>query len=191
MDKNSLDTVLQKLNDGDPDAARQVFLAYEPYLRMVVRRQLSGSLRAKFDSTDVIQSVWADLLKGFRENKWSFTSPSHLRAFLVTVTRNRIVDRFRHHAALSKRETPLGDDGLDLLATSDTARPSAVAEAEDLWEQILAACPPAHVEILRMKRHGCTLNEIAAQTGFHKSSVRRIIYDLARRLAADRVDPDF
>jgi DNA-binding IclR family transcriptional regulator len=36
-----------------------------------------------------------------------------------------------------------------------------------------------------MKRQGCSLAEIAAKTGFHESSVRRILYDLARRLARE------
>jgi DNA-binding IclR family transcriptional regulator len=48
---------------------------------------------------------------------------------------------------------------------------------------MVVACPPAHLEVLNLKRQGCSLDEIAAQTGFHKSSVRRILYELARRLA--------
>ena len=42
---DSLDNLLDLLNDGDETAAEQVFLAYEPYLRMVVRRRLSVSRR--------------------------------------------------------------------------------------------------------------------------------------------------
>jgi hypothetical protein len=62
-----LDSLLEKLNSGDPAAVEKVFLAFEPYLRMVVRKKLSARLRAKFDSMDVVQSVWADVLRGFRE----------------------------------------------------------------------------------------------------------------------------
>ena len=61
-------------------AAERAFLAYEPYLRMAVRRQLHGALRAKLDSVDIVQSVWADLLSGFREAGWRFNDRSHLRA---------------------------------------------------------------------------------------------------------------
>ena len=48
---------------------------------------------------------------------------------------------------------------------------------------MLALCPPAHRPLLDLKRQGCSLAEIAAQTGLHPSSVRRILYELARRLA--------
>ena len=48
---------------------------------------------------------------------------------------------------------------------------------------MLALCSPAHHELLRLKRQGLRLAEIAARTGLHESSVRRILYDLARRYA--------
>ena len=40
--------------------------------------------------------------------------------------------------------------------------------------------------------NGFRLGEIAARTGMHEGSVRRILYDLARRLAVARrgTDPD-
>jgi DNA-binding IclR family transcriptional regulator len=38
--------------------------------------------------------------------------------------------------------------------------------------------------VLELKNQGAPLAEIAAQTGLHKSSVRRILYDLQRRLDA-------
>jgi RNA polymerase sigma-70 factor (ECF subfamily) len=52
--------------------------------------------------------------------------------------------------------------------------------------QLLQKCPPAHREILRLKRQGLPLAEIATRTGLHEGSIRRILYDLARRLAVPR-----
>ena len=183
MKENSLDTLLARLTQGDARAAEQVFLAYEPYLRMVVRRQLSSGLRAKFDSVDIVQSVWADLLTGFRDMHWAFQDAEHLCAFLVKVTRNRFIDRLRQHAPAVAREQVLSADGIEAVAEPRAARPSQWAQADELWDQMVAACPPAHLEVLKLKRQGCSLDEIAVQTGFHKNSVRRILYAVARRLA--------
>src|SRR6516164_6025286 len=94
---STLDLLLDQLCRGDAAAAEKVFRVYEPYLRLVVRRQLSPGLRAKFDSIDVVQSVWADVLDGFRAAGWRFTDVNHLRAFLVKATRNRFIDRVRQH----------------------------------------------------------------------------------------------
>ena len=85
MSVDHLDELIERLNDGDVVAAERAFLAYEPYLRMAVRRQLTGPLRSKLDSMDIVQSVWADVLGRFREAGWRFADRSHLRAFLVKV----------------------------------------------------------------------------------------------------------
>src|SRR3954463_558401 len=82
MTADSLDALLERLCSGDHAAAEQVFLTFEPYLRMVVRRQLPTRLRARFDSTDIVQSVWADVLGGFREAGWRFGTVEQLRSFL-------------------------------------------------------------------------------------------------------------
>ncbi len=181
----TLDALLEQLHRGDVAAAEQIFLRYEPFLRMLVRRQLTGSLRAKFDSQDIVQSVWVDLLHGFRAAGWRFKDPAHLRAFLVKVTRNRLIDRRRRHG--KRAETPLacrlGEEG----PAAQQCGPGEHAQAEELWGRLLELCPPEHHRLLLLKRQGCDLAEIARQTGLHPSSVRRILYELARRLAlADR-----
>jgi RNA polymerase sigma-70 factor (ECF subfamily) len=181
-----LDTLLAELTDGDPRAAERVFLAYEPYLRMVVRRHLSPGLRAKFDSADVVQSVWADVLVGFREAGWQFADAAHLRAFLIRLTRHRFIDRERKHRLAVRREQSLaGDECGRALAAADP-EPADVAMADELWQQMLALCPPEHRELLRLKRQGAPNSEIAARTGLHEGSVRRILCTLSRRLACRR-----
>src|SRR5947209_4228292 len=105
------DAFLDKLCRGDEDAVARAFRAYAPYLRVVVRRQLSGGLRAKFDSADVVQSVWADLLPGFRKGGWRFADEGRLRAFLARAVRNRFLNRRRRHHASLERERALGEAG--------------------------------------------------------------------------------
>jgi RNA polymerase sigma-70 factor (ECF subfamily) len=57
-----------------------------------------------------------------------------------------------------------------------------VAQAEELWQRMLALCPPAHQQVLHLKREGLPLEEIAERTGLHVGSIRRILRTLARRL---------
>jgi RNA polymerase sigma-70 factor (ECF subfamily) len=186
MNDEYLEMLLEKLNGGDAGAAEEIFLAFEPYLRTVVRRQISARLRSKFDSIDVVQSVWADVLDGFREADWRFTDAAHLRAFLIRVTRNRFIDRLRQHRRSLEHDQPLAGADSEDVPPSREPRPSEVVQAEDLWEQMLALCPPAHHELLRQKQRGLPLSEIAARSGLHESSVRRILYDLERRFAEGR-----
>jgi RNA polymerase sigma-70 factor (ECF subfamily) len=183
MSAEPLSDILRKLTAGDTNAAEQAFRAYEPLLRSVVRRQFGPRLRAKFDSIDVVQSIWADLLEGFRRGAWSFADSSQLRAFLITAARHRFIDTARRHRrALAHEESA---EALDGAACRGQPRPSEVAVAEDLWQRLLEQCPPAHRPVLHLKREGLSAPEIAARTGLHEDSIRRILRLLASRLALD------
>jgi len=189
MSEEPLQALLERLCRGDDRAAEQVFRTYEPYLRKVVRRQLPARLRAKFDSLDIVQSVWADVLDGFRRAGWRFEDADHLRAFLVKATRHRFIDRYRQHQRALEHERPLVEGEGDVGPVSPGPRPSEVARADDLWDKLLALCPPEHHEILRLKRQGLEAPEIAARTGLHEDSVRRLLRQLARRLALQPPSP--
>jgi len=182
MSDGPLEALLDRLRAGDLRAAEGVVRAYEAPLRLIVRRRLSRQLRAKFDSLDVVQSVWARVLGDFRANGCRLASAAHLRNFLIRVARNCLIDRFRRHGPALRRERPLADAGAR-RAPAGQPRPSEVARANELWEALLASCPPEHHELLQLKRQGLPLAAIAARTGLHPDSVRRVIRQLARRLA--------
>jgi RNA polymerase sigma-70 factor (ECF subfamily) len=181
-----LDNLLVQLCSGDTRAAEQVFRAYEPYLRMAVRRQFPAILRAKFDSADIVQSVWADVLQSFRRAGCRFLDADHLRGFLFVAARNRLIDRIREHREAITHEEPLEDADRRHSLLSPQPGPSEVAQAEELWERILAHCPPEHRPLVALRRQGYSLAEIAERTGLHADSVRRILRTLARRMAFAR-----
>jgi RNA polymerase sigma factor (sigma-70 family) len=189
MNDEPLDELIEKLNDGDETAAERAFLAYEPYLRMAIRRQLTGPLRSKLDSMDIVQSVWVDVLRGFRQSGWRFTDRSHLRAFLMKVARNRLIDRRRQHQRAIEQERPLDQASAEDLPQANQPRPSEIAQEHELWKRMLEECSPAHREILILKRQGLPNSEIAVRTGLHEGSIRRILYELARRLAVPPRNP--
>jgi RNA polymerase sigma factor (sigma-70 family) len=189
MSTEQIDSLLERLNSGDTDAAEQVFRIYEPYLRILVRRRIRAALRAKFDSMDVVQSVWADILEGVRGAGWHFADRAHLQAFLVRLARNRFLDRCRKHKHAVELEQPLAESAPAVSVASSQPRPSQVAQRNELWDRMLELCPPAHHEVLRLKSQGLTLNEIASKTGLHPSSVRRILYGLAERFASTKGGP--
>jgi RNA polymerase sigma-70 factor (ECF subfamily) len=189
MSADPLDLLLERLAAGDTAAAEQVFREYEPYLRMVVRRYLPAGLRPKFDSVDVVQSVWVHVWKGLRKVAWEFSDRDHLRALLVTVTRRRLVSRFRHFRTALAREGSSGDD-LDRLPAPTRLGPEDMARADELWEKLLSLSLPAHHVLLRLRRQGFTMEEIAERTGLHEGSVRRVFRRLARQLALAEEPPD-
>jgi RNA polymerase sigma-70 factor (ECF subfamily) len=183
MTDDPLALLLVRLNRGDATAARQVVETYEPYLRLVVRRSLSRQLRAKFDSVDVVQSVWLHVLHGLQKAEWKFADKGQLVAFLVTVTRRRLASRARRHRFAVEHEQRGGS--LEDLPGRREAHPSEAAQADELWEKMLALAAPEHHEILRLRRQGLLLAEIGVRTGMHEGSVRRILRRLSRALALE------
>jgi RNA polymerase sigma-70 factor (ECF subfamily) len=188
MRVDSLESLLEALSSGDPEAAEQALATYEPYLRKVVRRLLPARLRPKFDSIDVVQSVYGDVLHAFRDGHAQFNSVAELRAFLITATRNRFIDRVRQHNTAARLERPL--DSVAQGAPARLPRPSESATANELWERMLALCPPEHHRLLELRRGGATAAEIALQTGLHEGSVRRVLRNLSLRLALHDPAPE-
>jgi RNA polymerase sigma-70 factor (ECF subfamily) len=185
MSEDSLDHWIERLNNGEPEAVEHVLLAYEPYLRIAVRRRIGNRLRTKVDSMDIVQSAFANVLSGFRNGGWQFAGRPQLRAFLRQIAFRRLADRYREHKALD-REQSLGETAPRHLPRSESPRPSEVAQAHEFWERVLQACPPAHREVVRLRASGIRLSEIATRTGLHEGSVRRILYELARKLSITR-----
>ncbi|WP_435015690.1 RNA polymerase sigma factor [Tundrisphaera sp. TA3] len=188
MDRDDalIDEMIRRLNRGDEAAVGDVFETYVPFLRMVVRRRLSATLRSKLDSEDIVQSIWVDLLDLFREGGDRFPDAARLQAFLARAARNRLIDRQRQHAAAMDRERPASGAELDAVASPARDRPSEAVHADELWDSILASCPPQHRELFRMKREGRSLAEMADRSRMHPSSIRRVFYDMAGRLGVEK-----
>jgi RNA polymerase sigma factor (sigma-70 family) len=183
-----LDDLIERLQQGDGAAAEQVFRQYEPYLRMVVRRRLPDRLRPKFDSIDIVQSIWADAVAGFRQGKWHFENVDRLRAFLIRLTHNRFIDRLRQNRQALLGDRVEGQETLNMQANTREATPLEHLQAKELWDRLTAMCPPQHRHLLDLKRQGLSLTQIAAETGLHEGSVRRILTQLEARLHGHRGD---
>ncbi|MDB5351626.1 MAG: hypothetical protein JWN86_2873 [Planctomycetota bacterium] len=186
MNHDSLDHWIGRLNQGDVDAVGRVFQAYEPYLRIAVRRRMSPRLRSKVDSVDIVQSVFADVLRGVRDGGWHFDGRPQLLALLRRIAWRRLADRYQKHGLALEREQSLDETSPRSLPDATQPRPSQEAQGREFWERVLKSCPVAHHEVVRLRMNGYRMGEIASRTGLHEGSVRRILYDLARRLSIVR-----
>jgi len=181
MQPNAADELLERLNRGDLSATKELFLAYTSYLRVVVRRLLSTQLRPAFDSSDVVQSVWVHVVRSLGVDGWQVGSERQLRALLATIARRGVVRRVRSHNRM-EIEGEVGSR-LDTLPAKSQPRPSEVAQGTELWQRMISYCSPEHRSVLELRRQGLPLAEVAARTGLHEGSVRRILRRLARELA--------
>jgi RNA polymerase sigma-70 factor (ECF subfamily) len=176
---DGIESVLTRLSHGDVTAAEHLYTAYAAYVRTVVRRRLGTHLRAKCDSADVAQSVWAQVVRRVGAG-WQVNTEPELRALLAVIARRRLATRAR---AQNPPAEQFGDSALAAVPARHQSSPSQVAHATDLWDQMLRLCAPEHRAILQLRRDGVPLAEVAARTGLHEGSIRRILRRLFRALA--------
>lgn len=181
MTGDSIKPLLARFQSGDPSAAGELYAAFEPFLRGLVRRRMPSASQARFDSADIVQSAWATILEGLRRRHWQFPDEARIRAFLTRVILYRLYDRAESALKQTRRETDLGDLGESALGNE--ARPSEHARANAIWQSLIDDCPPEHRPILELRRLGNSCEEIGAQMGLHAGSVRRILRQLARKVA--------
>ena len=98
---------------------------------------------------------------------------------------NHFVNHCRRHSPALEHEQPLYEDESAVLSRVRINRdPARWSRRTSSGANLLEMCPPARREVLELKRQGLPLAEIASRTGLHEGSVRRLLYDLAKRLAA-------
>ena len=61
-------SLMQRVHQGDEDAAWELLDEYGPHVINVVRRVLTSRMRSKADSTDFAQSVWASFFAKCRRS---------------------------------------------------------------------------------------------------------------------------
>jgi RNA polymerase sigma-70 factor (ECF subfamily) len=185
-----IEDILARVGRGDITVAEQLHAAYAAYVRAIVRRRLSAQLRARFDSADVAQSIWVQVVRRI-EAGWRVNTEPELRAMLAVIARRRMATRARTPVRPAEQ---IGGTAIATVPAKHQPSPSQIARATDLWDRMLRLCPPEHREILRLRRDGLPLAEVAARTGLHEGSVRRILRQLFRELAlegsAEQTRPD-
>jgi RNA polymerase sigma factor (sigma-70 family) len=175
--------LMERMRSGCPDAARELFDRYSPYIRKAVRRLLHQRLRTQYDSLDFTQAVWLSFFTVPRD-RYTFDTPDDLIGFLARVACNKVTEVFRQRLQTDKhnlnREVPLGEDDRERPAEPSARQPtpSQVAMANERWERLLAGQPDHFRRVLELRRQGHTHREIARKLGVHAKVIQRLLRKL-------------
>jgi RNA polymerase sigma factor (sigma-70 family) len=184
--------LLRRARAGDNRAIRDFLSQFEEEVRTMVRSRLPRKLRTQFDSTDFVQSVWQSFLVD--PDSRDFDNVEHLRGFLFGMVRNKVREQHRRLTKTEKydlaREERLyvrrGDREVPREVVSPDPSPSQPLQAADRWAHLMAGRTPLEIEVLTLRRQGLTFVEIAARTGIHERTVRRVIETVRALMESDR-----
>jgi RNA polymerase sigma factor (sigma-70 family) len=170
--------LLARVVEGCPGAAEQLQEQYGRHIIRVVRRRLPHQLRAKFDSLDFVQDVWASF---YRLPGREFSEPAHLIAYLTRMAQNKVADAARemqtakHDLGREERLATYVDGPADHEPFASDATPSEAAIGRELWEQMLEGQPLAHRLVLTMLRDGQSQTEVAERLRLSRKTIQRIL----------------
>ena len=193
MSTDSLD-LLERLRAGDAEAADRLMGQHLAGLRAYVRVQGGPLLRAREESTDIVQSVCREVLE--KLDRFRYPSEAGFKHWLYATALRKIRDRYDYYLAAKRdvrleAQPPAGGSGegpgdLAQLYRS-VVTPSRAASAREEIERIEAAFDqlPEHYRevIVQARLLGLSREEIGEMTGKSEGAVRTLLFRASAKLA--------
>jgi RNA polymerase sigma-70 factor (ECF subfamily) len=177
--------LIRRVRAGDQDAAAALVRQYEPQIRRVVRMRLTDPrLRQVLDSSDICQSVLANVFIRAAAGQFELERPEQLLRLLATMARNRVLSHVQHQHADrrdSRRVVPSGQQAVEGVPGHDPS-PSQFVANKDLLQEVYRQFSAGERYLAEQRAAGRDWAEIAAEIGSTAEALRK---KLARAL--DRV----
>lgn len=193
--ESHFEALLRKAAGGSEAAVWELLDRYSSNILRTVRRHLPSALRSKVDSVDIVQSVWKSVLKK-GSNLEVLTCPESLLGYILAMAKRKVLETHRLYTELPKRDIRREAAQFDVLANPHEVRkgnihglpdkragtPSAILRAQESWESARKRLGSAADLVLELRLKGHTLDEIAEHTRLSKSTIRRVLDQLAKSL---------
>lgn len=168
----------------DQPAVENLVARYLPALRAFVRLRMGSELRAKEESSDIVQSVAREVLH--HADRFQHGGESGFREWLFTTAHRKVVNHLQHWRAQKRsggREAILPEE-LAGLSGSPSKHASAREELAAVEAAFDALTPEQRDVVAWSKLLGLTHAEIAQRLDKTEVAVRKILSRGLARLAA-------
>lgn len=170
-DSTQTQLLLQRLREGDRSAFEALFAEHRPYLHRVIELRLDNRLRARLDTSDIVQEAQLEAFR--RLDDYLHRQPMPFRLWLRKTAQERLLMAERQHLGAARRamgrELPLPVRSSVLLAQHFLAAGSTAsqrlerAEVADRVHEVLGQLADADREILVLRNLEELSNQEAAQ----------------------------
>ena len=183
---------LQRIRLGDDAAAAELVRRFEPIVRRAVRMRLhNASLRTKFDSMDISQSVLGSFFVRAAKGEYELEHPEQLVALLATMARNKLNVETRRHRRRRRDDRRVVNLDLKDFAqiAEDDSTPSREVADHELYGRVRASLSEQERTIADLRIDGLSWVDVAAQVGGEPQARRmqlvRAFERVAKELNAD------
>jgi len=171
--------IVDRLRKGDQSALKYLFDVYYRDLVIYAMKIVINRGVAEETVQDLFIRIW--------KNRSSFILQKSLHAYLITAVRNRSVNFIKSRYGRTRFEDL---DGIDLYSSTEAADANVgVLELREAIHNAIQLLPPKCKIIFGLSRNaGMTVDEIAAQLGISKKTVRSQISIAIRKIKAHLED---
>jgi RNA polymerase sigma factor (sigma-70 family) len=186
--------LIQRIREGDQQAAFELVKSYESVIRVAVRARLYDPVYNRvFDSMDICQSVMASFFPRAMLGQYDFEEPRQLVALLITMAKSKVSNQIRHYRSQRrnvKRDLSQNETGAEEL-TGSQPTPSKVIHAKELMDQIRQRLSKEEQHIVELRQLGCQWNEVAERMGGTGDARRKQFQRMMKQLTLDlKLDDD-
>ena len=180
--------LMQRVREGSDEAVISLLELCEEDIFRSIRRRLDRALRAKFDSEDFVQAVWATFFAHLSVIS-KFKDRNSLIGYLVRVASNKVMEEFRRRLMTQKhnlnRECSL--DAMNNIASesihSRELSPSDTVILKEQWDRSFVVLSPRDRRVIQLHANQTKAEEIAQELGVNKKTVYRVIRKFCEKLA--------
>jgi RNA polymerase sigma factor (sigma-70 family) len=140
-DNESFEELLDAMQEGEDRAFTVFFNRHYDQLVQFAQKKLGSFPLRSFDADDVAQSAMKSLFKSLRENRYEAQGSSELWQILITITKNKLIDRRRRQQAQKRGGGNVRGESIWAQAGED----SGLSEQQDTKQNMT---PDAQVELL-------------------------------------------
>jgi RNA polymerase sigma-70 factor (ECF subfamily) len=176
-------SLVRRFQRGEEDAATALYLRYANRLGRLADKRTGGDLAARFDSDDVVQSVFRTFFRRVAGGAYDVPDGDELWGLLMVITLNKVrLVASRHRAAKRSVDATKGVDPDALLRLSSGDDEGAMRLLRMTVDEYLAGIDPADRQILELRIEGYGVAEVAERSGRTKRTVERVLQRLREGL---------
>jgi RNA polymerase sigma-70 factor (ECF subfamily) len=174
--------LMQRLQAGNEDAAREIHQRYTPGLLALARRQLSTSVRGKVDPESVVQSVYGSFFQRHHDQEFPDLGDwNDLWGLLTVITLRKCANRRRYHHQARRDVRREGgharraeDSGTPWEPADHEPTPHEAAVFTETLDQMLDSLEGRERDIIELLLQGHTVEEVRCRVGCGERTVRRV-----------------
>jgi RNA polymerase sigma-70 factor (ECF subfamily) len=173
-------SLLVELRNGNEKAAAQLYKRYVHRLKALAEKKTGKDLANRFDSEDVIQSVFRCFFERARNGLYDVPTGGDLWPLLLVIALQKVRAYGTHHRAGCRdvRREQESENQENVLLASQRLKPEEPQSLLKLIaEETLEQLPALHRQVALWRLEGYGHQEIAEMAGRSKRTIERIFQE--------------